>query len=114
MSFDMILLVGLMATFTLSLSAGAYLALRPRRTALERLQKLPDTERVIGSSEEIGPAVAAAPVNSKELGFLRKKMLKTPISMGSASQAQRLLHYAGHRSGSALAVYNAVRLVCMV
>jgi tight adherence protein C len=114
MSFEMILLVGLMATCTLCLSAAAYLVARPRRTALDRLQRLPDNEKVMGTSEEFGPAVASTPVSAKELGFLRKKMLKTPISMGDASQTQKLLHYAGYRSGTALAMYNLIRLVCLI
>ena len=114
MNFEMMLLMGLMATFTLSLTAGAILALKPKRAALERLQRLPDPETSFTQTGETGAAVAATPVSSKELGFLRKKMLKTPISMGDASQTQKLLHYAGYRSGTALTVYNVIRLVCMI
>jgi tight adherence protein C len=115
MNFEMILLMGLMATFTLSLSAAGYLALKPRRAALDRLKRLPDeAARSLPESGDMGMAVASTPVDSEKLGFLRKKMLKTPMSMGEASQTQKLLHYAGHRSGSAFGVYNMVRLVCMV
>jgi tight adherence protein C len=112
MNFEMILLMGLMATFTLSLSAAGYLALKPRRAALDRLKRLPDeAARSLPESGDMGMAVASTPVDSEKLGFLRKKMLKTPMSMGEASQTQKLLHYAGHRSGSAFGVYNMVRLV---
>jgi tight adherence protein C len=115
MNFEMILLMGLMATFTLSLSAAGYLALKPRRAALDRLKRLPEeAARSTSESGDVGMAVASTPVDSKRLGFLRKKMLKTPMSMGEASQTQKLLHYAGHRSGSALAVYNTIRMVCML
>jgi tight adherence protein C len=116
MTFQMMLLMGLMATCTLSLSAAAYLALKPRRAALDRLRKLPKPETVRTAPEhsDLGVAVASTPVDAEKMGFLRKKMLKTPMSMENASHAQKLLHYAGHRTGSALAVYNTVRLVCMV
>ena len=115
MNIERIVLMGLMATFTLSLSAAGYLALKPRRAALDRLKRLPDeAARSMPNSSDVGMALASTPVDSKKLGFLRKKMLKTPMSMGKASQTQKLLHYAGHRSGSALAVYNTVRLVCML
>ena len=114
MTFEMLLLVVVMATFTVSLSAAGYLVLKPRRVALERLRRLPEAAQAFAPGGDMGMALASTPVDSKKLGFLRKKMLKTPLSMGDASRTQKLLHYAGHRSGTALATYSLVRLVCMV
>ena len=113
MNIEMTLLVGLMATFTISLTAGAYLVLKPRRTAVDRLGRLPGSTSQ-ATVEDLGPALATTPVDSRQAGFLRKRMLRTPISMASASKTQKLLHYAGHRTGTALATYNTIRLVCMV
>jgi len=114
MNSDMLLLFGLMATFTLSLTTAGYLVLRPRRTAMERLRKLPVESTSTGIAVDMGPAVASAPVDPKRSIELRKGMLKTPISMGDASNTQKLLHHAGYRSGSALGTYNLIRLVCIV
>ena len=114
MNFDMLLLVIMMATFAVSLSAAGYFVLRPRRVAMDRLQRLPDAIPSVALPGDMGVAVASTPVDSQKLGFLRKKMLKTPMSMVDASRTQKLLHYAGHRSGSALATYSLVRLVTMV
>jgi tight adherence protein C len=113
MNSEMLLLWGLMATFTLSLTAAAYLVLRPKRTAMERLAKLPVDSSSVEIAADLGPAIASAPVDPKKSIALRKGMLKTPISMGDASKTQKLLHHAGYRSGSALATYNLIRMICM-
>ncbi|HEU5182829.1 MAG TPA: type II secretion system F family protein [Candidatus Polarisedimenticolia bacterium] len=113
MNIEMTVLFGLIATFTISLSAAAYLALKPRRAAVDRLGRLPESS-IAAATEGLGPALATTPVDSRQAGFLRKRMLRTPISMASASKTQKLLHYAGHRTGTALSTYNTIRLVCMV
>ena len=60
MNSDMLLLWGLMATFTLSLTAAGYLVLRPRRTAMERLRKLPvDGRRPVASGNGNVAAIGA-------------------------------------------------------
>ena len=113
MNSDLLLLMGLMATFTLSLSAAGYLVMRPRRVALDRLRRLPQNSQAQQLPVDLGVMVAGAPVDSKKAGALRRRMLKAPLSMAGASATQKLLHYAGHRSGTALATYNLLRLLCM-
>ncbi|HEV8375750.1 MAG TPA: type II secretion system F family protein [Candidatus Polarisedimenticolia bacterium] len=114
MTLEMLLLWGLMATFTLSLSAAGYLVLRPKRSAMVRLKKLPVGSAAMEIPADLGAALAGSPVDPKKSLALRKGMLKTPISMGDASKTQKLLHHAGYRSGTALGTYNLIRMLCMV
>ncbi len=113
MGMEMVLLIALMFTFTLSLTGVGYLLSRPRRIAMERLQSLPAPE-MTPLSPEAALASPVKPLDERTLGALRKKNVKAPISMGDATQTQRLLHYAGYRSGSALATYSLVRLAFII
>ncbi len=109
---ELIIILTLIATFVLSVSAMAYLELRPRRAVLERLQGLPSPGAVSGASSRVaGPPPVVDP---KVLRAIRKGAARTPVSPGGASNAQKRLLHAGYRSGSALMTFNVIRLVTMV
>jgi len=109
---DIVILEALILTFVLSVAAWSYLTLRPRRAAIERLQSLPVSDA--GPQAEASDAAGApAAVDQRTMRMIRKRSLKTPISMGNASETQRLLHHAGRRSGTALYTFNMIWLITM-
>ncbi len=106
---ELIIVLSLIATFVLSVSAIAYLELRPRRVVLERLQGLPTPTTVTaGSTRAVGPPPVVDP---KVLRAIRKNAARSPVSPGGASGAQKKLLHAGYRSGTALATFNVIRLL---
>jgi len=109
MGMNMMILIALMFTFTLSLAGAGYLLSRPRRIALERLQNLPVPE-MASVSPEAALSSPVKPLDERMLSALRKKIVKAPLVMGDATQTQKLLHYAGYRSGTAVATYSLIRL----
>jgi len=107
---DLILLLGLVLTFMLSISAWGYLALRPRHAVVERLRQLPEPPPFLPVTSSVG-----APTDEpKLLAAIRKKAFKAPLSMGDASDTQKKLHHAGYRSGTALATYQLYRVLSLV
>jgi tight adherence protein C len=108
---ELALILTLIGTCVVSLSAVAWLALRPRRAALERLRGLPSPMAIDLAAES---AAAAAIPDAKKLREIRKKTTRAPISMGNASDTVKLLHHAGFRSGTALATYSMIRLISLV
>jgi tight adherence protein C len=105
---DFIVILALLITFMLSTSAVGYLVLRPRHAVVERLKRLPSTRTPAGSA---GGTVSIA--DPKFLASVRKKVFKAPLSMGNASETQKMLHHAGYRSGSALATYQLLRILAL-
>src|SRR5437867_11865963 len=101
MNSDLLLLMGLMATFTLSLSAAGYLVMRPRRVALDRLRRLHQNSQAQQLPVDLGVMVAGAPVDSKKAGALRRRMLKAPLSMAGAYPPPKPLPTTGASSGPA-------------
>jgi len=107
---DLILLLGLILTFMLSTTVAGYMALRPRHAAAERLRDLPTPEDLTGSPLS-SPGPPTDP--TKVLVSVRKRTFISPVSMGDASEAQKILHHAGYRSGTALATYNLLRMLAL-
>ncbi len=107
------LILGLIATFIVSVSAAGYLALRPRRVALERLKELPSPVVFAATSREAGGG-STGQLDTETLQAVRKKAIRAPIALGDASLAQKMLHHAGYRSNTALATYSIARLLTMV
>jgi tight adherence protein C len=110
---ELILVLGAIATFVLSVSVAAYLALRPSRVAIERLSDLPSPGV---SSTAPGGVVEAPPVvqDKKALRSIRKKAIRAPLALGAASETQKRLLHAGYRSSTALATFNLFRLIALV
>ncbi len=106
---DLMLLLGLLLTFMLSVTAAGYLALRPRHLAAERLRRMPSP----GTFTSPAGTSGGAPSDPEALMSIRKKTFIVPVSMGDASETQKRLHHAGYRSGTALATYNLVRIVSL-
>jgi tight adherence protein C len=108
---ELILVLFLIAIFILSVCTVGVMSLRPRRLAVERLKGF-----TTGSAF---PTEGAAPggtayQDKKAARSIRKRITKAPIIMADASQAQRMLHHAGYRSGTALANYGMIRLASLV
>ena len=110
---QLILILGLIATFVLSASVAAYLALRPSRVAIKRLRDLPSPA---ASSAPLRGAAKAPPVapDRKALRSIRKKTIRAPLALGTASETQKRLLHAGYRSSTALATFNLLRLIALV
>lgn len=106
---DLMVLLGLILTFMLSVTAAGYLVLRPRHAAAERLRRMPSPEAVTASPGAPG----TASTDPKVLMSVRKKTFVVPVSMGDASETQKRLHHAGYRSGTALATYNLLRILSL-
>jgi len=105
---ELILILSLIGTFVVSVSAYSYLALRPRRVLLERLAELP----VPASFATGGPSTA--PMSPEALQAVRRKATRAPIDLGNAPETQKRLHHAGYRSGTALATFSMLRLASLV
>jgi len=106
---DLYLLLGLLLTFMLSATVAGYLVLHPRHVAAERLRRMPAP----GTPEASAGAPASGASDLKVVIPDRKKAFITPVSMGDASEAQKLLHHAGLRSGTVLATYNLLRILSL-
>ena len=102
---EIVVLYALIATFVLSVAGWSWMALRPRRAALERL----GTAAGGGFALETG----AAAVDGKALGKIRRQATKAPIPMGNATETQKLLHQAGRRSSTALHTFNLIWLLAI-
>ena len=107
------LVLGCIATFVLSVSVAAWLALRPRRLAIERLRDLPPPA---ASSAAPGGVVQPPPVaaDRKALHSIRKKAIRAPLALGAASDTQKRLLHAGYRSSTALATFNLIRFITLL
>jgi len=109
---ELYLVLGLIATFVVSASAAGVLILRPRRVAFERLKGLssPDASAARKVIVEAPPVI----VDEKARLSARKKAIKAPVALGTASDTQKRLLHAGYRSGRALATFNLIRMTVML